>query len=393
MPNQLTTAGLQVKSISDILSDITTALQTIYGPNINVAQNTPDGQLMNIFAQATADQLELLVAVYNSFAVPTAAGVLLDQRVALNGLARNAGTYTITNVTVTVNQALTLTGLDALVANPSAAVFTVADNAGNQFQLVTTKVFSGAGSSALVFQSAVIGAVQTLPNTITNQITVVVGVTSVNNPTSATSTGVNEETDAQLKVRHAQSFFLPAICPVDSLEAALLATAGILDALVLENVTNSTDANGIPAHSIWVMVLGATDATVGGVIYAKKAPGCGMKGSYSTVIARPNGQNFTAIFDRWRSQNIWYKFSLIPKTAGVTFDNTAIKNALVAALSYKMNQAASIADIINNLLIIQPDAIVTATGVSSDGVSYFDIIYPTAPNYAFLPDTSRIVIS
>ena len=162
MVNALTPLGLVINTLTEIVANLNTGMQTIYGSDINVDSNSPDGQLINIYAQVAEDILELIQDVYNSFTVDSAYGTVLDQRVAINGITRRQGTFTTTPVSITVNQALTLTGLDALVADPTAVPFTVQDNANNKFQLVTTHVFGSAGSASLTFQAVDIGQVEVL---------------------------------------------------------------------------------------------------------------------------------------------------------------------------------------------------------------------------------------
>ena len=336
MPDQLTPTGLEIKSVTEIVADLTTALQEIYGSDINLDSNSPDGQLVNIFAQAGEDLRELLLMVYNTFTIDAAFGVYLDQRVAINGIARKAGTNTVTNVTVTTTGALNLVGLDALVTDPSANVFTVADADGVAYQLQASVSIGGAGDHVLAFQAAAIGVVQPVPNTITVQVTVVAGVSGVNNPDPASSIGTAEESDAELKIRQSKMFFLASTGPADSIEAAMLAIPDVVDAYVAENDTASS-VGGVPAHSVWCIVNGGTDAEVGTAIYSKKAPGCGMKGSTTYVVTRPNGTSFTAKFDRAIAERLYVAFTLTSKVPGITFDTTFLANALAAALIYKLN--------------------------------------------------------
>lgn len=381
MPNILDATGLTVDTVTEIVDAITLSMQDIYGADINVDQNSPDGQLINIFAQSSADNLQVLVDVFNSFTVEKAYGTLLDQRVAINGLTRQAGTYTYTNITVTVNQALTLTGLDALNDDPNAQVFTVADAAGNQFYLAATHIFSVPGSTSLSFRAKDIGLVETTPNTITNQVTTVLGVTSVNNPAVATSVGVNEETDAQLKVRHGNSFALASTGPADAVEAALAAIPDVTDAFVVENDTNGT-VNTVGAHSIWCIVTGGTDAEIAQAIYAKKGIGCGMKGSSSYTVTRPNGTGFTALWDASIAQPLYIEFTIQGRVSGTAFDADAIAAALAVALVYKLGQAPTIGDVITAMLTISPNAYLTAVGVSSNDSDFFDVVQPdTAQHY------------
>src|ERR1700743_3678309 len=98
MPNSLSTSGLTTATQAELLAAITASFQSIYGPNINVASDTPDGQIINIFIQSILDVEDLIANVYNSFSPDNAMGVVLDQRVAINGIQRQAGTYTVTPI-------------------------------------------------------------------------------------------------------------------------------------------------------------------------------------------------------------------------------------------------------------------------------------------------------
>jgi uncharacterized phage protein gp47/JayE len=388
----LTQAGLAVESLPNLVQFLILCMQTIYGVDINVDSNSPDGQLINIFAQCTTDQLEVILDAYNAMAISTSYGVRLDQLVALNGLARKQGTYTQAKVVVTIAQALTLPGLD----QTAIPAFEVADNAGNQFQLITSYIAGGSGTPTLTFRAVNIGQVQTSANTITNISTPTLGISAVNNPSIASDIiGVNEETDAQLKVRQAQSFNLAAIGPSDSMESALRNVPGIVDALVIENNTAGT-INTVPPYSVWPIVNGGTPTTIAAAIYAKKSPGTPMKGSLSQNVARPNGQTFTANWDTAVSQPLYIKFSIIWRGGVQAFANADIIAALAIALVYKLGQNPSIADIYTAMATIAPTAIVTINsanqGVSVDNSTWGNIVSPNTSQYYFVVLVANISI-
>lgn len=391
MVSILDQTGLTIESNPQIVSDLVAAFKTIYGNDINVDSNSPDGQLIQIFAQAVTDQLELLADAYNAMAVPTSYGARLDQLVALNGITRKQGTFTQAQVLVTANAALTLPGLDQTAVTP----FTVADNAGNQFELLTSYVFSGAGSATLTFQAVTVGQVQTTANTITNIITSTLGITTVNNP-SVTSDilGVNEETDAQLKVRQAQAFNLATTGPSDSMESALRNIPDVIDAMVVENNTSGT-VNGTAAYSVWPIVNGGTSVEIAMAIYVKKSPGTPMRGSQSQVITRPNGQTFTAQWDNAIGQPLYVKFSII-WIGAPTMANSDILAALAVALSYKLGQNPTIGDIVKAMAIIAPTAVLTinsaSQGVSRDNSTWASVVTPTDAQRYFTVSASNMAI-
>src|SRR5579859_118797 len=100
MPNQITAAGIQIATSAELTTNYQNAFKAIYGPDINLNPNSPDGQLIGILVQSTLDLLDLVVQVHNGFDPDTAIGAVLDERVAINGIQRKAGTFTVTNVTI-----------------------------------------------------------------------------------------------------------------------------------------------------------------------------------------------------------------------------------------------------------------------------------------------------
>lgn len=388
----ITQAGLAVESLPSLVQFLILCFQTIYGADINVDSNSPDGQLLNIFAQCDADQLEIILDAYNAMAVSTSYGQRLDQLVALNGLARKQGTYTQAQVIVTITQALTIPGID----QTAVPAFTVADNAGNQYQLVTSYVAGGSGTPTLTFQAVDIGQVQTSPNTITNIATPTIGISTVNNPSIASDViGTNEETDAQLKVRQAQAFNLAATGPSDSMESALRNIPDVVDAIVVENNTSGT-VNTIPAYTVWPIVNGGTLSEIAAAIYAKKSPGTPMKGSVTQNVTRPNGQIFTAQWDVAVSQPLYIKFSIIWRGGIQAFSNADIIAALASVLVYKLGQSPSVGDIQIAMATIAPTAIITINsatqGVSVDNSTWESIVAPTAAINYFNVLAANIVI-
>lgn len=404
MPNTLDSTGLTVKTLAEVTADLTTAMQGIYGADINVESNSPDGQLINIFSQAVADNLEVLVDVYNTVDPELATGVNLGKTLAMNGVTRDPATYTTTPVSITTNKALTLIGLDALIATPTAQVYSVQDANKNVFQLITTYVFGGAATASLSFQSEVPGAVYVLPNTITEQATPQLGVTVVNNPSVATTVvGVDEETDVAFKIRRARMFLLPATGPADAIQAALLAPYDYLgtviqatDAMVVENDTSGT-VGVIPARSIYCIVknsgIAGHDIAIANQIYGKKMPGCGLYGGETEIIARTNGQSFTAKWDWAVAEALYIHFGITPKTTGVTFDNAVVAAQLAAALVYVLGQTATIGDVVVAMNTLFPTAIVTSCGVAVTDVAGTDTVAPSALKNYFTVSASNIHIS
>lgn len=330
--------GLQVSSNTELVSQLTTSFQSIYGNDINVDQNSPDGQMINIFAQGGTDIRELLVQLYNSFDPDNCSGRLLDERCALNNIFRKAGTFTTVLITLVTDRSVTLQGVDANYNDPSATGYTIQDNAGNQFVLVNTQTFA-AGTHTALFRAKEIGSVETSIGTITTPVTIVLGVVSVNNPVAAT-TGENEETDAELKIRRRQSVSISSSGYLNGILASVLQLDGVTDAAAYENYTNVTDANGTPAHCLWLVVEGGSAADIAEVLYKKKPAGTNMRGDITYNITTVSRQTFTAAWDEPIAATLYIKFNIQPTITGVVFDEDAIKDFILDNIKYKIGDGA-----------------------------------------------------
>lgn len=343
MTDVLNSNGLQVSTNTELVDQLTNDFKEIYGSDISVEQNSPDGQIINIFAQGGTDVRELLVQLYNSFDPDNCSGRLLDERCAINNIFRKAGTFTTVLITIVTDRTVTLDGVDDNYNDPSATGYTIQDNAGNQFVLVNTQTFS-AGTHTALFRAKELGAVETSIGTITTPVTIVLGVVSVNNPVAAT-TGENEETDAELKIRRRQSVAIGSSGYLNGLLASVLQLDGVTDAALYENYTGSTDANGTPAHCMWLVVEGGTPSDIADVIYKKKSAGCNMRGDVTYDITTVSRQTFTAKWDEPTAQALYIKFDIQPTISPVTFDEAAIKDYIEDAVKYRIGDGAETASL------------------------------------------------
>ena len=394
MPNSIDSNGLTIQSQAEILAEILNGtadfpgMYQIYGADINVDPNSPDGQMINIVAQAKLDVLEFLQAIYNSFDPDQSIGVSLNSRCAINGVTRNPGTFTQQQVSVTVTAPLTLPGLDLFPTSP----FTVSDSNGNQYQLVTTQVFSVAGTLTLGFQAALLGPVSSLANTITTIVTVTVGVSTVNNATGPTTLGLTEETDAALRLRRKNSVALPSRGYVQGLYAALTDLTGVTGVSLPINNTGSTDANGTPAHTIWVIVAGGSNTDIANAIYVNHPPGVSQRGGTSVSITQVDGTIFIIYFDRPITQPLYISFNVAAIGSG-SVDAHYISTQLQALLSYNINQQADTTTIVALVRQIAPNALVTAEGVSLTNSGYTSLVSPSTVQGQFIVGGAYITIN
>ncbi len=386
--------GIQIKSYSDIVTDIINGtsvvpgLIAIYGSDINVDSNTPDGQWINIFALAELDIEQLIVSAYNSFDPTQAVGVALDALCQLNSssLLRKGGIYTEVAVTVNTTGAVSLSGQD------SSSPYTISDANGNQFQLISSTTTSN-GDNTLDFRAVQIGFLQILPNTLTVAVSVIAGVNTVNNPSSPYQVGSNQETDSQLRIRRAASTAIPSQGFNQSLYGGLNQIDGLTQAIVNENTTGSTNGDGVPGHSIWTIVNGGSDEDVADVIYTYRNAGCGMYGSTTVAVTQSDGTMFDIEFSRAIDQDLFLHIT-VTSLSGGSVDSTALKNALVAQYILGIYQVADITSITSLVHTINPDLVVTSCGVcASSGGSYVPDLLPTHKYNIWVLLSANIVVT
>jgi uncharacterized phage protein gp47/JayE len=396
MADLLNENGLQIKTLQEIVDDLEAGLRSIYGADINLDQNSPDGQMVGIFAQAAYDLRELAVTVNAFFDPDQALGAILDQRVALNNIARGGGTFTTVGITIIVDRTVDLQGLDENYNDLDATGFTVQDDAGNQFILVDSVTLT-AGTHTLNFRAKELGAVLTTIATITNQTTIVLGVVSVNNASAALEVGQDEETDAALRVRRQKSVALASFGYLNGLEGAILNLDGVSDAKIYENVTNVTDADGIPAHGVWVIVEGGANSDIANLIYSKKSYGANMKGGVEINITTASGGVFTAKFDRPTADNLYIRFDIQPLESSASFNLTAIKAAVANDLVYKIGESAETATVTAAALTainsLGGGGVPVNVEISDDGITWVDYLVTATKDNQWTLSTSDISIT
>lgn len=369
--------GINILTLTQIINNIINGTSTvpgliqIYGSDINVDSNTPDGQWINIFGLSNEDIEQLCVQIYDSFDPNQAVGVALDSLCQLNSssLLRKGGIYTRVVVNVVANTTLNLSGLD------TTSPYTVSDPNGNLFYLVSSVTVS-ATTNALNFQSSQIGFIQVLPNTITVLVSVIAGIVSVNNPSSPYQIGSDQETDSQLRIRRAQSTAIPSQGFNQSLYGGLLQITGLTQAVIYENTTTITSLSVLPGHSIWVIVEGGSSTDVANTIYTYRNAGCGMYGSTTVSITQEDSSNFNVSFSYSIDQNLYLSLT-VSSLSGGAIDATALKTYLAANYILGIYQIADITSITSLIHAYSTDILVQFAGVSLSAGSYIDSVLPT----------------
>lgn len=387
--NYIGVNGIVTQSLPEIISDITADFQNTYGQNINVDSNSPDGQMINILAQIKKDILDLCVQYYNNLDTERVIGIPQQILYKLNNCIIKAYTYSYVYVNVSVSKSVNLQGLDADIENPDGVGYTVSDGNGNRWILAESQTLA-VGTHTLNFRAAELGNVTATPNTITIMETVLPGVISVTNPANNYITGATGESDSEFRLRRNQTVSAPSQGFEDALQGQLLNLNNVTEAKVYSNRNNTTQ-NGIPAHTVWVIVEGGASTDIGQAIYANIPPGIPMKGTQSVEVQRPAGTTETVYYDNPTAVSLYVKMDV--QWISGNIDTDYIKSQL-ALQKFNIGQRAEGV----NLASVVKD-IVTTSGspynvlVSKNNTNWSEIVTPSGLDEYFTISASNVSVT
>lgn len=360
MPFGLLSTGFVKKSLSDVRSELEAAFRAEFGASISVDPRSRNGQLIGIFAERLAELWDLAQGIDASFTPDMASGAQLDNLAALTGTVRLAATKsqltntvylsgtTGTAIAIGKQASVLVTGekfentiAKVLVAAPAwavgvaRAVGSVVKNGGNVYVCIVAGVSAGAGPGPTGTGGAIVDgtatwafvgtgdgyhftsfdAVETGPilanaGTLRTIETPVSGWTGLYNISDATVVGRNLETDTELRVRREDELHAAANAALESIRSAVLAVKNVTSAQVLENVTDAT-VDGIPPHSVEVLVENGANADIAAALLAVVAGGIRTHGTTLQLPADSEGTLHEIRFTRPTVVNVWVRVDVV----------------------------------------------------------------------------------
>ncbi|HEC2581778.1 TPA: baseplate J/gp47 family protein [Raoultella ornithinolytica] len=349
----VTAEGITAPDYQTVLDTITGYFHQIYGSDAYLDPDSKDGQMVALVALAIHDANNTAISVYRSFSPATALSDALTSNVKINGITRRAATNSTVDLLLTGTIGTTITNgsvrdTNSVVWNLPATVVIGSDGT-----VVATATCANAGAVA-----AVAGSVNVI-NTPTR------GWSSVTNPLAAT-VGVAAETDAQLRVRQSQSVALASLTPFDAVDGAIANVEGVTRHKLFENDTETTDANGLPEHSISAVVEGGDATEIANTIRSVKGQGVSTYGTTAVVVPDKYGNPYTIRFSRPVDVPVYVSITLKALT-GYTSD---IGDEMKAAVASYINSLA----IGDGVLLSRVYSPANLGVVSGGNARYYDIM-------------------
>lgn len=314
--------GFHIPDYPTVLEALKQEYRALYGQDAYLENDSQDGQFLSIVALSQYELLALAAAVYNSFSPATASGDALSRNVKLNGIRRRVATFSTADVLV-VGTAGTqiLNGL-------------AEDVLGQKWALPPEVVIPPSGQVVVTATAVDVGEKGAAANTINKISTPTLGWQTVNN-NSAASPGAPVETDAELRARQSISTALPSLSVMEGIVGAVADLDGVTRLRGYENDSDATNSDGIPAHSISLVVEGGDSAAIALSMARHKTPGTGTYGT--TAILTYDSYGVPNVMRFYRPTPVALKMAITLKPL----------NGYVAITAAKIQ--AAVADMVNNL--------------------------------------------
>ena len=277
--------GITAPTYAEILDYWQTTYRSIQGQDIYIEPDSQDGQFLAVLSKAFNDCNSMAIAVYTSFSPATGQGAALSSNVKINGIARKVASYSSADLVLVGLAGATITNGAAKDANDV------------KWLLPATVTIPPSGTITVTATCATIGAVAAWAGTINQIATPAFGWQTVTNPADAAA-GAPVEKDAVLRQRQTVSTALPSLTVLDGIIGAVANVAGVTRYVAYENDTDATDANGLPRHSISLVIEGGDATAIANAIAVKKTPGSPTYGTTAVVVTDVYGRPITIKFFR-----------------------------------------------------------------------------------------------
>lgn len=380
----LSAAGFRRPSYAELLDAYEQQAKAKFGSDINLSVRSILGLMLRIYAWFSGLLWQIAEDVYNSGFVDIATGISLARIGAIIGVRPYSAAKAVGELTFT-GSASTVIPKGLIVA------------ATNKVRFVTL-VDATIGADGQVTVSAQAYEVGPDGNaaaaTITTIVTPIADVDTVTNA-AAFAGGRNRETEGEFRARYYRSVKRASGANTDAIREEILTVAGVQHAAVHENTTGSTNAAGLPAHSIEAVVYGGQDLAIAAAIWARKAAGIQTYGSTSVTIVDASGNSQVVKFARPNPVSVWMRISNLQVATGYVASDVQAR-IQAALIAYVSALGVGVSVYYTRLIeqINQVGGVVDYTlAISGDGMTYGTSNVPVSSRQTASTDGNKVVFA
>lgn len=279
----LTGSGVIVPDTERVLSDVQAEWKDIFGQDLSVAPETPQGRIIEMIARSRIFTLQAVAATSNMLNINKAYGFVLDDIGSIFQIQRKAATYTTVQITMSG------------VADTVIPIGTqLRSDAGDLFINDYEYIIGSNGSTTGAFRAVEAGVVLVEVGTITTIVSSVSGLESVINNAPATS-GDEQESDQEFRNRIKESLNINSMAVASAIKSAVANINNVKDVKVVENISSIDSVLNtifkVPGHGVAVLVdYNETNITtepvahsIAEAIYKKKTLGAAYIGAQTSA--------------------------------------------------------------------------------------------------------------
>ena len=387
-PPYIDTEGIHIPTYQDVIDKLVADYKAIFGDDVNLEEGTLDYQLLSVFARCLDDYSTVAVQAYNARNPSYAEGDALDTLVELNGVKRRQPTRSTAYLQITGTPGATIPA-------ESQAI----DPDGNLWTFRANCTLDGNGAGTVEAACETYGPVGTYPGTEISIYTPDANWYSVTFQ-NVIEVGENLETDANLRKRREANIIAQNNCRLDAIVSGIMNAAYAQDVMIHENNTPETDAQGVPANSLAIVVKGGTTEGIAQEIWNNKAPGVGLYGSTEYAITDAQGHEQIVRFSRPTTTMVVVRITVKPLSGYDSVRHQKLmKNAISNDLSSvelggmwdvtRLYRAVYNALADDGIPVIVQSVSATTTGTSGHAITEYQCAY----NEVLLAPTALITIT
>lgn len=328
----------------DILTGVQADINTAFGGGVNPSLQTPQGQLAQTETAIIGEKNNEIAYIANQVNPAMASGIWQDAIGYIYFLTRIPGAGTVVNATC-----------NGAVGTVIPAGSVAQDTSGYLYSSLASATIPSGGSITVQFQNQTQGAIACGIGALSKIYTAVSGWNTITNP-SAGVLGNTVESRAAFEARRQASVAVNSLNANQSILGAVLSVPNVIEAVVVDNPSNSTVSYGstsysLAAHSICVSVAGGTSSAVAQAIWSNKPPGCGY-----------NGNTTVTVYDTSYATPIAYTVTYLSPTSTPAYFTVEIKNSALLP--------ANITQLVQNAVIASFNGEDGGTAVSINSTTY-----------------------
>lgn len=313
-----------------VLDGVKADINTAFGGNLNMADETPQGQLAVTLSAMTEFRNDLFLWFCNQVDPAYSSGRMQDAIARIYFLDRRPSTATVVLARVT--------GLAGKVIPAGSVALATDDNTYSSLDAVT---IPASGFAYVQFQCNRPGPIPCPAGTLNRIYRASNGWDSINNEVDGTL-GADTESRADFEKRRQESTSKNSRSMLSSIRGAVLGVEGVLDVYVNENDTGTAKTIGavtLQPNSLYVAVTGGADNDIAFAIWSKKSGGCGYTGN-TTVMVEDTSPGYSPPYPQYevkfyRPTSVPIHFSVdiadgadVPSTA-----DSQIKDAIISVFN------------------------------------------------------------